>query len=93
MFTNNIMWTLLQAIVWPGVFILVFRFHPWHGLGLGLATMVLVSGLATMGVESLLSKPVPTTRSTRSLISNQPVRQSVAPVTAPAPTAGPAKAK
>ena len=60
MFTNNIIWTLLQAIVWPGVFsILVFRFHPWHGLGLGLATMVLVSGLATMGVENLLSRPVP----------------------------------
>src|SRR4051794_14599555 len=56
MFTDNIIWTLLQAIVWTGVFILVFRFHPWHGLGLGLATMLLVSGLATMGVDSLLSK-------------------------------------
>jgi hypothetical protein len=85
MFTTNIMWTVLQGLVWFGVFTLIFQFHPWHGLGLGLATMLLVTGLATMGVESLLSKPVATTQSTRSLISNQPVRQSVAPQAAPAP--------
>jgi hypothetical protein len=87
MFTTNIIWTLLQAIVWAGVFILIFQFHPWHGLGLGLATMLLVTGLATMGVESLLAKPVATTQTVRSTISNQPVRQSVAPVAPPAPTA------
>jgi hypothetical protein len=85
MFTTNIIWTLLQAIVWAGVFILIFQFHPWHGLGLGLATMLLVTGLATMGVESLLARPVPTTQSVRSTISNQPVRQSVAPVAPAAP--------
>src|SRR4051812_26918362 len=32
MFTTNIMWTVLQAIVWFGVFMLVFQFHPWHAL-------------------------------------------------------------
>jgi hypothetical protein len=85
MFTTNIIWTLLQGIVWAGVFILVFQFHPWHGLGLGLATMLLVTGLATMGVESLLAKRVATTQTARSTISNQPVRQSVAPVAPPAP--------
>jgi hypothetical protein len=84
MFTTNIIWTVLQGLVWFGVFTLIFQFHPWHALGLGLATMLLVTGMATMGVESVLSKPVPTTQSTRSLNSNQPVRQSVAPVAAPA---------
>ena len=79
MFTSNIIWTVLQGLVWFGVFTLVFQFHPWHALGLGLATMLLVTGLATMGVDSLLSRPVPTTQSTRSLISNQPVRQSAGP--------------
>jgi hypothetical protein len=79
MFTTNIMWTVLQGLVWFGVFTLIFQFHPWHALGLGVATMLLVTGLSTMGVDSLLSRPVPTSRSTRSLISNQPVRQSVAP--------------
>ena len=85
-FTTNIIWTVLQGLVWFGVFTLIFQFHPWHALGLGLATMLLVTGLATMGVESLLTKPQPTTQSTRPLNANQPVRQSVAPGVAPAPS-------
>ena len=56
MFTSNIIWTVLQALVWFGVFTLIFQFHPWHALGLGIATMLLVTGLATMGVDSLLAK-------------------------------------
>jgi hypothetical protein len=93
MFTTNIIWTLLQAIVWTGVFILIFRFHPWHGLGLGLATMLLVTGLATMGVESLLAKPATTTQATRASVPNQPVRQSVSPSATAAPGAAPAQTK
>jgi hypothetical protein len=93
MFTMNIHWTLLQAIVWAGVFILIFQFHPWHGLGLGLATMLLVTGLATMGVESLLAKPAATTQAARSTISNQPVRQSVTPIAPAAPAKSPGQAK
>jgi hypothetical protein len=93
MFTSNIAWTVLQGLVWFGVFLLLFQFHPWHALGVGLATMLLVTGLATMGVESLLAKPVPTTQSTRPLNSNQPVRQSVAPAAPPASTAAPAQGK
>lgn len=93
MFTINIIWTVLQGLVWFGVFTLIFQFHPWHALGIGLATMLLVTGLATMGVESLLSKPVPTTHSTRALNSNQPVRHATTPQAAPppAPAAGTAK--
>ena len=34
MFTANIAWTVLQAIVWFGVFIFIFEFHPWHALAL-----------------------------------------------------------
>jgi hypothetical protein len=78
MFTTNIMWTLLQAIVWAGVFILIFQFHPWHGLGIGLATMLLVTGLATMGVESL-TKPSTGGAVTKAKVPNQPIRQSTAP--------------
>ena len=54
MFTTNIAWTLLQGVVWFGVFTLILQFHPWHALGIGTATMLMVSGLATMGVESIL---------------------------------------
>jgi len=78
MFTSNFAWTVLQGIVWFGVFTLIFQFHPWHALGLGIITMVMVSGLATMGVESIL-KPAQTAAATRPFVPSQPVRQSLSP--------------
>ena len=79
MFTSNIIWTVLQGLVWFGVFTLVFQFHPWHALGIGLATMLLVTGLATMGVESIMAKTPTVTTPARSLQTSKAVRQSVAP--------------
>ena len=78
MFTSNIAWTLLQGVVWFAVFTLIFQFHPWHALGLGVATMLMVSGLATMGVDSILAKPAATSAAARPPPS-QPVRQSLNP--------------
>jgi hypothetical protein len=95
MFTTNIAWTFLQGVVWFAVFTLIFQFHPWHALGLGLVTMLLVTGLATMGVDSVLSKPAAGTTAGRSTITSQPVRQPVtqpAPVPAPGPAAPKPKA-
>src|SRR6516164_7903306 len=74
MFTTNIAWTVLQGLVWFGVFVLIFQFHPWHALGLGIVTMLLVTGLATMGVSSILS-PTPTTVSRPAEVVSKPVRQ------------------
>ncbi len=93
MFTSNIAWTLLQGIVWFGVFCLIYQFHPWHALGLGVATMVLVSGLATMGVESILAKGPATAAATRAVVPSQPVRQSLSPSAAGSPPAAVEKAK
>jgi hypothetical protein len=78
MFTTSIMWTIFQGIIWFAVFTLIYQFHPWHALGLGILTMLLVSGLATMGVDSML-KPAPPTVSTPAAAVNKPVRQSLAP--------------
>jgi hypothetical protein len=90
MFTVNIIWTVLQGLVWFGVFTLIFQFHPWHALGLGLATMLLVTGLATMGVESFMSKSAANTSPVRATQPSQPVRQSVSPTGgAGAPPAAP----
>ena len=90
MFTTNIGWTLLQGVVWFLVFMFVFQFHPWHALGLGVATMLLVSGLATMGVDSLLAKKRDVSTATRPFITNDPVRQSLG-TKAAAPSATPAQ--
>jgi hypothetical protein len=92
MFTTNIAWTLLQGVVWFAVFTLIFQFHPWHALGLGIATMLLVSGLATMGVESILAKPAPVSAAARPAPS-QPVRQSLTPSTGAAQPKAADKAK
>jgi hypothetical protein len=88
MFTTNIMWTVLQGIIWFVVFMFVFQFHPWHALELGIMTMLLVSGLATMGVDSML-KPTPAAVSRPAAAVNKPVRQSLAPP----PPVEPPKAK
>ena len=80
MFTSNIAWTLLQGVVWFGVFTLILQFHPWHALGLGTATMLMVSGLATMGVESILARPAPTSAAAAARpFATKAVRQSLTP--------------
>ncbi|ODT99078.1 MAG: hypothetical protein ABS79_04940 [Planctomycetes bacterium SCN 63-9] len=93
MFTSDIAWTLLHLIAWFGVFTLIFQFHPPHALGLSIATFFLISGFATMGVESIVrpsSRPVTTPTK-----ANIPaVRQSLAPKAPPLSTGKvPEKAK
>jgi hypothetical protein len=83
MFTSNIAWTVLQGIVWFGVFTLILQFHPWHALGLGLATMLMISGLATMGVDSILNRPAPGSVAARAFAPSEPVRQSLNPAGTP----------
>ncbi|AMV39842.1 hypothetical protein [Planctomyces sp. SH-PL62] len=80
MFTANLLSTVLQGIVWFGVFTLVLQFHPWHALGLGLLLMCLVSPLATMGVDSMLA-PDDQVRRIRAGTSaaTKPVRGSLSP--------------
>jgi len=93
MFTNNILCTVFQALVWFGVFMLIFQFHPWHALGLGIATMLLVQGLATMGVNSILTPtPASVSRPGKFEVS-KPVRQSLAPAPAAPPAGDAAKTK
>ena len=82
MFTNNILCTVFQALVWFGVFMLIFQFHPWHALGLGIATMLLVQGLATMGVNSILSPTPAAVSRPAAFATSKPVRQSLAPAPA-----------
>jgi hypothetical protein len=53
MFTSDIAWTVLLAIVWVGVFILIFQFQPWHGFGLAMATMLIFAALSTLVVDSM----------------------------------------
>ena len=78
MFTTSLAWTVLQAIVWFAVFTLIFQFHPWHGLGLGIASMLLISGLATMGVNSILTPTPAAVSRPGSVRTTKPVRQSLA---------------
>jgi len=91
MFTTNVLFTVLQAIVWFAVFMLILQFHPWHALGLGVLMMTLVSPLATMGVDSMLADDPQAARIRAGRPpASKPVRQSLAPkapVGTPAPEA------
>ena len=53
MLTSEITFTILQAIVWFGVFVLILRFHPPHAFMIGVLLMVLVCGAASMAVKSM----------------------------------------
>jgi len=93
MFTNNILCTVFQSLVWIGVFILIFQFHPWHALGLGIATMLLVQGLATMGVNSILAPTPASVSRPGAFATSKPVRQSLAPAPAAPPAGDEVKSK
>ncbi|MFO0959628.1 MAG: hypothetical protein U0800_19705 [Isosphaeraceae bacterium] len=62
MLTDGIGWTIGQAVLWFLAFLLILRFHPLHAAVLGVVTMVLVVGLATMAVDSLQETIRPTAR-------------------------------
>ena len=85
MFTSDLHKTALQAILWSGVFILIFRFHPWHGFGIGLATMVLLTGISTTAADSMLRRKTEARIDVN--VSNKPIRRPSygGPTVAPAP--------
>jgi hypothetical protein len=81
MFTT-LHWTVLQALVWIGVFLFIYQFHPWHALAIALPLMLITSGFATMGVDSVM-KPTPAVRRASGLNTSQPIRKSMAPAVQP----------
>jgi hypothetical protein len=82
MFTDNLIWTVLQALVWIGVFLFIYQFHPWHALAIALPLMLISSGFATMGVDSV-TKPAPAMRAASKLNTSQPIRKSMGPAVQP----------
>ena len=85
MFTASIAWTLLQGIVWFGVFTLIYQFHPWHALAIGVPLMLVVPGIATLGVKSMTAPSVVT----KPKVVTEPLRRSLAPGGAPPPVVAP----
>lgn len=79
MFTSDIAWTLLQAVVWFAVFTLLFQFQPPHALGFSLITFVLVSGMATLAVDSM-TRVRPVGPGTEFTGPTQIIRRPVGPI-------------
>lgn len=90
LFTSNIGWTVLQAMAWVAVFVLIFQFHPWHGVAIGLFTMLIIPGVTTLGVDNIMTPskvvaPIETK-------GRPPVRKSLNPTEpTPKPTEPPKK--
>lgn len=87
MFTTELGNTVLQGIAWFVVFIFVLRFHPWHALGLGVATMVLVAGLAGLAVDSFNRSRGRNPTPVRT--PHKPYRRTVPSASTPLPTPAP----
>lgn len=95
MLTSEFIWTTLQAIAWFAVFTLIFRFHPLHAFAIGVVTMLLISGMATLGVTSLTRRggPVPPPIRTPSKPLRRPAGPSVKDLGKQGAAAPAAKAK
>ena len=74
MFGAELSMTVILAVVAVVVFILVFRFQPWHALPIGLVTVLLVSGLGTMGIESFANRNRPVSITVKNL--GKPIRRT-----------------
>lgn len=59
MFTSEIQYTALQALVWFLVFMFIFQFHPLHAAAIGLVAMVIISANATLAIDSLRASQRP----------------------------------
>ncbi|MHC5537509.1 hypothetical protein ACYOEI_04665 [Singulisphaera rosea] len=88
MFTSDLPWTVLQAIVWFGVFTLILQFHPTHAFAIGVVAMLLIPGLATMGVHSLMT-PRGAATPTRYTTPTKPIRKPLGSFGAPPKAEGP----
>ena len=58
MFTADVPYTALMALVWAGIFILIYRFQPAHGAVFALVAVLLLPGLATIAVQSVTAPRV-----------------------------------
>lgn len=81
MFTTDLSWTVLQAICWFLVFMFIFRFHPKHALSLGLGTMLIATGMASLGVDSLTGNVPEAAR--------REIRKNTKPIRKPSGTGAP----
>lgn len=85
MLTTDLPWSTLQAIAWFAVFTLIFQFQPLHGAVLGIVSMLVIAGLASIAVDSLTT-PGPRVAPEVARPA-QPVRRPTGPVPVPSPAA------
>ncbi len=90
MFTEDIAWTVLQGIVWFLVFMFIYQFHPPHAAAIGITALLLIPGVASMGVDSM-TKPTPPMAPAKTYMNRKPVRGSIGPAAVPKEAAPAAK--
>ncbi len=82
MFTVDVPYTALMALVWAGIFILIYRFQPLHGAAFALVAILLLPGLATIAVQSVTAPRVNPATVTQG--KAKPPRKSLGGTQAPA---------
>jgi hypothetical protein len=88
LFMTDLAWSVFQAIVWFVVFTLLFRFHPQHALAISLVAFAILSGAATLAINSMTGMNPGGAAATRA--PSKPVRRSLGPgLPPPSPEAVP----
>ncbi len=84
MFTDDIAWTVLQVIAWFAVFTLLYQFQPLHAFSISSVTMLLVAGIASLGVDSMTRPRPHPGASALTSTTRKPIRAPLGPPRAPA---------
>lgn len=74
-------WSALQALVWFAVFVFVFRFHILHAAGISLIAFVVLSGAATLAINSMSGVNPGGPPANRA--PSKPIRRSLGPALPP----------
>jgi hypothetical protein len=90
MFGGDLAWMFGLAVAWFVIFTFLFRFHPPHAFAIGLLSCILLTGAATLAVNSMTGQTPVTVAAKRA--TSKPVRTTLQ-TTAPAPPAAPAESK
>jgi hypothetical protein len=91
MFGADILWMFGLAVAWFVIFTFLFRFHPPHAFAIGVLACILLTGAASLAVNSMTGTAPVNVAAKR--ITSKPVRTTLQTTpTAPAPPPADSKA-
>ena len=95
MLTSGLGWSILQAVLWAVVFTVVLRFNPLHGFVIGAVAFFLLSGIASLAIDSFAGtnpSGAPASRRPAKPIERRPIGPTAKDIVQPDAVEGEAEA-